>query len=50
MSGRITQLAVIDFLFVRIAQRFSERAAGPLQLTYDAVQTHRLNYGRRSGR
>ena len=50
MSGRITQLAVIDFLFVRVAQKFSDRAAEPLQLTYDAVQTHRLNYGRRGPR
>lgn len=50
MSGRITQLAVIDFLFVRIAQQLSGRAAEPLQLTYDAVQTHRLNYGRRGRR
>lgn len=47
MSGRITQLAVIDFLFVLIAQRLSDRAAEPLQLTYDAVQAHRLRYGRR---
>lgn len=46
MSGRVAQLAVIDFLFVRIAQRLSDRATGPLQLTYDAVQTHRLHYGR----
>lgn len=50
MSGRITQLAVIDFLFVRVAQRLSDRAAEPLQLTYDAVQTHRLRYGRSSRR
>lgn len=49
MSGRITQLAVIDFLFVRVAQRFSDRAAEPLQLTYDAVQAHRLSYGRNRG-
>lgn len=50
MSGRITQLAVIDFLFVRVAQRVSDRAAGPLQLTYDAVQAHRLSPGRNRGR
>lgn len=49
MSGRITQLAVIDFLFVLIAQRVSDRAAEPLQLTYDAVQAHRLPYGRTRG-
>lgn len=50
MSGRVTQLAVIDFLFVRIAQRLSGRTAGPLQLTYDAVQAHRLNYRNRGAR
>lgn len=46
MSGRIAQLAVIDFLFVRIAQRLSSTMAVPLQLTYDAVQAHRLSYKR----
>ncbi len=48
MSGRIAQLTVIDFLFVRIAQNLSDRMAAPLQLTYDAVQAHRLSVGRRS--
>lgn len=42
MSGRIVQLAVIDFLFVRIAQQLSTRMDEPLKLTYDAVQAHRL--------
>lgn len=42
MSGRIAQLAVVDFLFVRIAQQMSGRATEPLELTFDAVQTHRL--------
>lgn len=46
MSSRIAQLAVIDFLFVRIAQQMSSTMAVPLQLTYDAVQTHRLSYTR----
>lgn len=50
MSGRVTQLAVIDFLFVRIAQRLSGRTAEPLQLTYDAVQAHRLTYRHRGSR
>jgi DNA-binding MurR/RpiR family transcriptional regulator len=49
MSGRIAQLAVVDFLFVRVAQQLSDRFAEPLQLTYDAVQTHRLNYDRPRG-
>lgn len=46
MSSRIAQLAVIDFLFVRVAQRLSHRTDEPLQSTYDAVQRHRLKYGR----
>lgn len=47
MSSRIAQLAVIDFLFVRIAQQTYAHMTPSLQLTYDAVQAHRLNYGRR---
>ena len=43
MSGRVAQLAVIDFLFVRMAQQLSSTMAVPLQLTYDAVQAHRLS-------
>jgi DNA-binding MurR/RpiR family transcriptional regulator len=46
MSSRIAQLAVIDFLFVRIAQRLSATMSVPLQRTYDAVQAHRLSYPR----
>ncbi len=46
MSGRVAQLAVIDFLFVRMAQQLSSTMAVPLQLTYDAVQAHRLSYKR----
>lgn len=42
MSSRIAQLAVIDFLFVRVAQRMHGRTGASLQSTYDAVQTHRL--------
>lgn len=48
MSGRIAQLAVVDFLFVRIAQLMSDRAAEPLELSFDAVQTHRLKNGKRT--
>jgi DNA-binding MurR/RpiR family transcriptional regulator len=46
MSGRIAQLAVVDFLFVRIAQLLSDRMAEPLELSYDAVQKHRLGNGK----
>ena len=46
MSSRIAQFAVIDFLFVRVAQQLSERFAEPLEHTYNAVQPHRLSYDR----
>lgn len=46
MSSRIAQLAVIDFIFVRIAQQLYGRTERSLQSTYDAVQGHRLDYGR----
>lgn len=50
MSSRISQLAVIDFLFVRIAQKLYKKTVPSLQSTYDAVQTHRLEQPRgRSG-
>jgi DNA-binding MurR/RpiR family transcriptional regulator len=41
MSSRIAQLAVVDFLFVRIVQRLDPGTLPALRLTYDAVQTHR---------
>ncbi|UYN85071.1 MAG: MurR/RpiR family transcriptional regulator [Microcella sp.] len=46
MSGRIAQLAVIDFLFVRVAQQLTDQFAEPLEQTYNAVQPHRLSYDR----
>jgi DNA-binding MurR/RpiR family transcriptional regulator len=48
MSGRIAQLAVVDFLFVRIAQLLSDRMTEPLELSYDAVQKHRLKNGKKA--
>lgn len=42
MSSRIAQLAVVDFVFVRIAQRLYARTEPTLQSTYDAVQSRRL--------
>ncbi len=48
MSSRIAQLALVDFLFVRIAQRRFDRLGTNLELTYEAVQSHRLSPGRRS--
>lgn len=43
MSSRIAQLAVIDFLFVRIAQRDYETVSANLQLTFDAVDAYRID-------
>ncbi|MCA5894798.1 MurR/RpiR family transcriptional regulator [Isoptericola sp. NEAU-Y5] len=42
MSSRIAQLAVVDFLFVRVAQQRYDATAAALKATYDAVQPHRL--------
>lgn len=42
MSSHTAQLAVIDFLFVRVAQRMYGRMTESLRLTFDAVQSHRL--------
>lgn len=46
MSSRIAQLSVVDFLFVRIAQRLYQSSEPELQSTYDAVQPHRLDKSR----
>lgn len=48
LSSRIAQLAVVDFLFVRVAQRLYDRTTENLRATYEAVQPHRLGYDRRS--
>lgn len=42
MSSRIAQLALIDFLFVRVTQSIYDQATESLRLTYEAVQSHRL--------
>ncbi len=47
MSSRIAQLALVDFLFVRIAQRLYDSMGESLRRTYDAVQSHRLSYDRK---
>jgi len=44
MSSRIAQLALVDFLTVRLLQGGYEQANESLRLTYDAVQNHRLHY------
>lgn len=43
MSSRIAQLAVLDFLFTRIAQADYDTIADNLQRSYDAVSTHRID-------
>jgi DNA-binding MurR/RpiR family transcriptional regulator len=43
LSSRIAQLAVVDFLFVRVAQRRYDATAAALKATYDAVQAHRID-------
>ncbi|MCL3861722.1 MurR/RpiR family transcriptional regulator [Actinotalea sp. K2] len=43
MSSRIAQLAVVDFVFVRVSQRLYDRMSTNLRLTFDAVRSHRLD-------
>ena len=47
MSSRTAQLAVVDFLFVRIAQERYGDVTEALRRTYDAVQSQRLPAERR---
>jgi DNA-binding MurR/RpiR family transcriptional regulator len=42
MSSRIAQLALVDILFVRIAQSMYDDMTESLRLTYEAVQGHRM--------
>jgi len=48
MSSRIAQLAVVDFLFVRLVQRSQLHNLPSFRGTYDAVQQHRLPQRRTS--
>lgn len=43
MASRIAQLAVLDFLFTRIAQADYDTISANLQRTYDAVTAHRID-------
>lgn len=43
MSSRIAQLAVLDFLFTRIAQADYDTISDNLQRTYNAVTDHRID-------
>jgi len=42
LASRIAQLAVVDFLFVNVAQRRFDATTAALKHTYDAVQQHRM--------
>jgi DNA-binding MurR/RpiR family transcriptional regulator len=46
MASRIAQMALVDFLVVRLLQANLEQSNEALRLTFDAVQGHRLDYGR----
>ncbi|QEO14949.1 MurR/RpiR family transcriptional regulator [Agromyces intestinalis] len=43
MSSRLAQMAVVDFVVVRLLQGEIDRASDLLRRTYDAVQEHRLD-------
>jgi DNA-binding MurR/RpiR family transcriptional regulator len=42
MSSRIAQLAVVDFVFVRVAQRRHEEVADPLRRTFEVTASHKV--------
>ena len=50
MASRIAQLAVVDCLFVGVAQRSWDRTLRALERTFVAVQGRRLPTGRRRTR
>ena len=43
MSSRIAQLAVVDFLFVRVAQRRHEEVSEPLRRTFEVTARHKVS-------
>ncbi|WP_350348988.1 MurR/RpiR family transcriptional regulator [Agromyces sp. G08B096] len=47
MSSRIAQLALVDFLFVRVAQRRHDEMSVPLRRTREVTATHRVGGRRR---
>jgi DNA-binding MurR/RpiR family transcriptional regulator len=44
MTSRLVQLAMVDFLFVRIMQQLFSSASASLDKTFTAVKNNRLNY------
>ncbi|MFE9656734.1 MurR/RpiR family transcriptional regulator [Micromonospora sp. NPDC006431] len=49
MASRLAQLTVVDCLFVGVAARNRARAKKALEVTAEAVQSHRVGAGRRRG-
>ena len=47
MASRIVQLAVVDFLFVRIMQSLFKSASASLERTFEAVKDNRLSYNQK---
>lgn len=47
MTSRIVQLAMVDFLFVRIMQQLFSSASASLERTFAAVKNNRLNYNQK---
>jgi DNA-binding MurR/RpiR family transcriptional regulator len=43
MSSRIAQLALVDFLFVRVAQRRHQAVAEPLRRTFEVTASHKVS-------
>ena len=47
MTSRLVQLAMVDFLFVRIMQQLFKSASASLEKTFEAVKHNRLNYNQK---
>jgi DNA-binding MurR/RpiR family transcriptional regulator len=47
MTSRLVQLAMVDFLFVRIMQQLFSSASASLEKTFTAVKNNRLNYNQK---
>lgn len=48
MASRIAQLTIVDFLFVRVAQRSYDKSQEAIRLTADAVADQRMEFNRPS--
>jgi DNA-binding MurR/RpiR family transcriptional regulator len=47
MTSRLVQLAMVDFLFVRIMQQLFKSASASLEKTFTAVEPNRLSYNQK---